>query len=156
MAISYPRRNGFLYSFQSFSLLEGAELFKGIQAVKFSPKIEGKKIVFGSGRKGAGRVRGQLMVEASITFLADAFFEFVRTRPFFLDQEFDLVGVCEEGSRRDKIEIIGLSFDSVDLSFEGTDETKGECPGNAYDLLINGVSVVEGDALGVSGDGGAA
>lgn len=155
MALSYPKRNGFLYSFQSFRLLEGSELFRGLMAFTVTPKIEGKKLVFGNGRKAYGRVRGQLQVELSMTFLAESFFEFARNHPQYLDEEFNLTGVCEEGSTRDKLEIIGLSLDSSSIPFEGTDEVKVELPGMAIDILVNGVSPVVGDSLSVQGDAGA-
>lgn len=156
MPLSYPKRKGFLYSFQSLQVLDGADQLKGIMGFKANPKVDGKKLVFGNGRKAYGRTRGQLTVECEITFLAEAFFDWLATHKQFIDEEFDFTAVCEEGSRRDKIEVIGLSFDSSEMPFEGTDEIKVTIPGMAIDLKINGESPVEGDSLGLEDDAGAA
>jgi hypothetical protein len=154
MALQYPNRNGFLYSFQSTQVLEGGELFKGLLGGKVSPKIDGRKMVTGNGRIAYGRTRGQLMVEGSLTFLADAFFDYQRDKPAFFDLIHNLVVVFEEGSRRDKIALVELTLDSVDVSFEGTEELRVEIPFAAIDCLINDLSLVQGDALGLQNDAG--
>lgn len=155
MALSYPNRNGYLYSFQSTQVLEGGELFKGLLGGKVNPKIDGRKVVMGNGRKAYGRTRGQLMVEGELTFLADSFLEYQRTKPGFFDLLHNLVVVFEEGDRRDKIQLVELSLDSVDVSFEGTEEIRAVLPFTALDCLINDQQLVEGDALGLQGDAGA-
>ncbi len=154
MALSLTKRKGFLYTFQSLQVMSGSELFKGLLSFKASPKLEGRKLVFGTGRLAYGRTRGQLSVECEVSWIAEGFYEWHKGHPQFLDEEFDLLAVNEEGSKRDKLEIIGLCFDSADMPQEGTDENKVTMPGMAVDLRINGQSVIFGDALGLSGDAG--
>lgn len=155
MALQYPNRNGYLYSFQSTQVLEGGELFKGLLGGKVNPKIDGRKMVMGNGRIAYGRTRGQLMVEGELTFLADAFYDYQRTKPGFFDLIHDIVVVFEEGDRRDKIQIIQLTLDAVDVSFEGTEELRAVLPFAAINCLVNDQSLIEGDALGLQGDAGA-
>lgn len=155
MALTYPNRNGYLYSFQSTQVQQGAELFKGLLGVKFSPKLEGRKLVMGNGRKAYGRVRGQLMVEGEVTFLADAFFDFQRAHPQILDEVFNPTIINEEGARRDVIELVELVFESLDYTSEGTDEIRITLPFSAIDAKINGEAVVLGDSLGLDNEAGA-
>lgn len=155
MPIQYPNRKGFVYTFQSFSLLEGSDLIPGLLGFKASPKLEGRKLVFGTGRLAYGRTRGQLSVEVELTLMAEAFYEWRKKHPQILDEVFNLTGVNEEGANRNKIQIVDLAFESLDLTFEGTDELKGVLPGMAMNLLIDGQPVVKGDALGLGTDAGA-
>jgi hypothetical protein len=155
MAIQYPNRKGFVYSFQSFSLMDGSDLIEGLLGFKASPKLDGRKLVYGTGRKAYGRTRGTLSVECEVTFLAEAFYEWRKKHPKFLDEAFNLVGINEEGANRSKIEVISLAFESAELTFEGTDELKGVLPGTAIYLLIDGESPIQGDSLGLGTDAGA-
>lgn len=155
MAFTYPNSKGFVYTFQSFSLLEGSTLFAGLLGFKASPKLEGRKLVFGTGRTAYGRTRGQLSVECELTFLSEAFFDFVKANPQFLDQSFDFTGVCEEGANRNKIQVYSMAFESADIPFEGTDEIKVVVPGMAMNMKIDDKFIVEGDALGIKNDAGA-
>lgn len=155
MALQYFKRNGYLYSFKSVSLLEGAELFKGLSAISVNPTVEGRDLFYGSGTKAYGRPRGHLMVEVSATFVAEAFFDIVAKHPTILDEEFNLSVVFEEGPRRDVIDLVSLTFEGIDKSAEGTEATTVELSGTAIDCLINKRSVMGGDALGMRGDAGA-
>lgn len=155
MALQYHKRNGFLYSFKSVSLLEGSELFKGLSAISVNPTVEGRDMFYGTGTKAYGRPRGHLMVEISATFVAEAFFDIMAKHPTILDEEFTLSLVNEEGSRRDVIDLISVTFEGIDMSQEGTEATTVELSGSAIDFLINKKSVMGGDALGMRGDAGA-
>lgn len=152
MALSYPKREGYLYSHKSLIVQEGAELWsKGLIAAKINPSIEGRKIVMGNGRKPLGRTRGELKVECELTFESTSFFEYATSHPQFLDEIHNFTYVWEEGADRADVEIQDLAFEAIDLPSEGTEEIKVVLKAMAFDCLINGQSVVEGDSLGNEG-----
>lgn len=145
--LQYPRSNSRLYSFKSTQVLSGADVFEGLMAVSVKAEIEGRDLVFGSGPIAYGRPRGQLKIEFSMTFVADAFYSFARANPQFMDTEYDLTFVQEEGAARDVIDIRQILFDSFEINPEGTDATEIEVPGQAINLFLNNQPLMFGDAL---------
>ncbi len=157
MALSYPKRQEYLYALNSFSLLDGADPVHGLRSFKVTTTIEGRDHVYGTGVKSYGRPRGNLKVEVEIKFIAEAFFDYQRRHPQILTDIIDsLIGVFEDGSRRDKIECVSVDFTSCEIPPEGTEATEITLQGTAIDFLINDQSVAEGDSLGQAGEAGAA
>lgn len=146
-------RKGYLYSFVGTELIQGSDAMAGLTGVKMNPKKEGKKLVFANGPKAYGRVRGTFSVEGEITLLADEFLPWTKTHPQWLDEVFDFTFICKEGPNRDKVQLIGFSFDNADMTFEGTDEIKVTLPGTAFDMKINGNSPVIGNNVGLKVNG---
>lgn len=139
--MAFDRRT-FRYSFTSVEVQDGANVFEGLTSLSRATKIEGRDPVYGNRRKMYGRTAGTLLVEVTCGFIAEAWFDFVKDHPQYLDEIFDVVFFYEEGNRRDKIEIIGLLFNEDSSDAEGTDATKVEMPGTAINIKINGVSVI--------------
>jgi hypothetical protein len=135
-------KRGFRYSFTSVEVQDGAAVFEGLTSLNYAIKIEGRDHVYGNSRKSYGQPAGTLMVESTCGFIKEAWFDFVAAHPQYLDERFDVVFFYQEGSRNDKIEIIGLLFNESSADAEGTDATKVEVPGTALDIKVNGVSVI--------------
>lgn len=154
MALAYPKRQGYLYSHKSLTVMEGSELMsKSLLSAKISPSIEGRKIVMGNGRKALGRTRGELKVEAELAFEWTSFAEYIKAHPQMLDEVHNFTYVWEEGADRIKVEIQDFTFDGFDIPSEGTEEIKIELKGAAFDCLINDTSLIIGDALGLDEQG---
>jgi hypothetical protein len=143
MPLSYPKRNGYLYSLKSTSVQEGGELFGGLLSVKYTPKVDGRALVHASRERAYGRVRGNFEVECELSFLGEAFFDILKNHPGILTEMFNPVIVHEEGSRRDAIKLIDLTFEDFDPTVEGTDAMEVALTGMALDCLIS----VEGGAF---------
>lgn len=155
MALTYPKRNGYLYSFQSVSVLQGSEFFKGLQSVSFTPSVDGRDRPKGTGPKALGVTRGTLKVDVELTFESTSFFEWIKAHPQWLFEHFDLTVVYEEGATRDVIDLVQVTFDDSEVKAEGTEAIKVAIKGQAIDVLINKVSVSPGDSLGQAGIAGA-
>lgn len=152
-SLQYPRSDQRLYSFKSVQLLSGADVFRGLTAASVKPSVEGRELVYGNGTKAYGRPRGHLKVEAKCKFIADAFFEWASANAPILDTEFSFSFEFAEGPQRNVIDIIQLCFDEAPVETEGTDATEVELSGMAVDCLIDGKSLMRGDALGFLGLG---
>lgn len=146
MGLKYPKRNGKIMSFKSVTLLQGATLFEGLQGVTVTANVEGDDPVYGAGTKALGRTRGELHVEFTVTLLAEEFFAFNRSNPGILDLEFSFTVLFEEGAKRGRVEIVAGKFNEIPIEAEGTGATTIELSGTALDCLIDGVSIMLGDA----------
>jgi hypothetical protein len=94
-------------------------------------------MAYGNRTRAYGRTRGTFMAEVSMTFVAEAWFDFVKNNPTFLFQAFDLTGLFQEGSRRDGVQLVELAFNDTNLDTEGTDATEVEITGDCFDVLIS-------------------
>lgn len=154
--LQFPLRDGFLYSFNSLVVAEGAEIFSGLQEFKVKIKIDGETLVRAEGRKVIGRTRGNLMIDGgSMKFVLDAALDYVANHPNFLDEVHTITTTMEEGSRRTRQKIISLRFLELPIELGGTEEGKCEVPFSAFDVHCmdkNGQmrSLVEGDDLGLN------
>lgn len=137
MPLTYPKRNGYLYSLKSTSVDNGGELFGGLLSVSYTPKVDGRAIVHASRSRGYGRVRGNFEVEVEFTFLAEAFFDIVKNHPGILTEMFNPTVIHEEGSRRDAVRFTDLTFEEFGGSAEGTDAMEVALPGMALDCLLS-------------------
>lgn len=162
MALSYPKRDGYLFSHKSIVVQEGAELVsKALISCKVMGKVDGRKAVYGNGRKAVGLVRGQLVVEAELTFEGTSFNEYRSAHPQLLDEIHNFSYLWEEGSNRMGVQVQGFTFMDMELPSEGTDELQVALKGIALDILMssNGgafLSLVEGDAISATGEQGGA
>lgn len=154
MALAYPKRQGYLFSHKSLTVVEGSELIsKALFSAKITASIEGRKVVMGNGRKPLGRTRGELKVECELGFEWTSFAEYVKAHPQLLDEIHNFVYVWEEGADRIKVEIQDFAFDSFDLPSEGTEEIKVELKGMAFDCLVNEQSLILGDSISLDEQG---
>ena len=137
MPLTYPKRGGFLYSFKSVEVQQGAEVWNGLLSVKYTPKIDGRSLLHGNRRRAYGRPRGNAEVELEVKFVAEGYFDWVRAHPGFLMEIFNPIIINEEGSRRDTISIVELTFENTDAPSEGTDANEVTLSGMAIDCLIS-------------------
>jgi hypothetical protein len=137
MPLQYPKRGGFLYSFKSVEVLEGAEIWNGLLSVKRVMKIDGRSLLHGNRRRAYGRPRGNAEAELEVKFVYEAYFDYVKNHPGILMEEFNPTIINEEGSRRDAIKIVGLTFENDDATQEGTDASEVTLSGMAIDVLIS-------------------
>jgi hypothetical protein len=137
MPLQYPKRNGYLYSLKSTSVQEGGEVFNGLLSVKYTPKVDGRAMVHANKSRAYGRVRGNFEVEAEFSFLGEAFFDILKNHPGLLTEIFNPVVIHEEGSRRDALKFVDLTFEQFDPTIEGTDAMEVSLPGMAVDLLVS-------------------
>lgn len=148
--LNYPKRDGWLYSHKSTTFYEGPKLIEGLTAVKANPSIEGRDPVHGQGVIAYGFPRGKMQVEIGLTFVAEAFFDFVNDpeHDAYLDRIYTFTYTFEEGSRRDRVQIIGAHLIGSPIETEGEEGTVIELSGGALNMLINGKSIIRGDAMG--------
>lgn len=147
----YPERQRFLYSRKSFALRQGPDLFAGLLGMSVDITIEGADPLFGTGMVPLGEPRGEIKVEGELTFPLRPFFEFAHANQPILMQRFNFTGVFQEGSQNDTVGLRTCRIMGVNWSLEGTEATEITVPFRAYDFLLNGKSMVEGDALGATG-----
>lgn len=145
--LSYPRANQYLHSFKSIQVLSGPFQYTGLVGVSLKVEIEGRDPVYSTGTTPIGRPRGQQKSEFNMTFFADAFLAFARANPLFMDQEHDLTFVVQEGASRHTVDIRQLAFGSFEMNFEGNDATEVEVPGVPLAVFLDGVPIMQGDAL---------
>lgn len=149
MAIAnFPTRQaegGFIFSLQHLKVLEGPNQFRTLQSLEASGEIEGRKEVMGAGTKPLGRTPGTLKVSAKIGIILDEFNDFVNANPRYLHKEFDITARLKSGPRSMKIQLVGFAIMSAPVSLEGSEESKVVLEGTCLDIVINGVSLVEGD-----------
>ncbi len=156
MALAYPKRQGWLYSHKSLTVMEGSELIsKALFSAKITASIEGRKVVMGNGRLPLGRTRGELKVECELGFEWTSFAEYLKAHPQALDEIHNFTYVWEEQSDRIKVEVQDFAFDSIDIPSEGTEEIKIELKGMAFNCLINEKPLILGDSLGLDEQAGA-
>lgn len=137
MAFGYPKRDGFLFSFKSVTLLDGVELWKGLTSVSVKGNVDGREPFYGQGSKAVGFPRGNLKVELELKFHGEAFFDWRSAHPSFLTEQFDdLTLAIEEGSKREMIVIVGTTITGGELESEGTDPMEFSLPGLATDILM--------------------
>jgi hypothetical protein len=154
MAIDYPQRQGFLHSLKSVEVYEGPELYKGVTGVKWSVKIEDREAVYGTGVERYGQTRGHGVISVEIEFEITSAAEFIVNNEGILMLKKDIVLSAREAGSQRKLEFIGLTFDELDGAYE-SGPSKLTIPGTADKFLIDGKSVLIGDALGQSGSAGA-
>ncbi len=141
MPVHYPKRNGFLYSFKSVQLLQGAQLFDGLMQVEANPSVDGGDAVFGTGPKGLGAPIGELHIELSFKMLLKSFFLYTKSRPNWMFEYYNLTLVNQEGSDRDRITLETVRITGTTIPSEGTDATVVEAEGWALDMRMNGKSI---------------
>lgn len=150
MPITYPHRDSFIFSFPSLVLAEGSALFTGLKGLQGTAKIDGEKIVIVEGRKAAGRTRGVLMVEGTITLVLDSALDYAVAHPALLDEIHTITATLEEGANRKKITLVQLRLLEFPFDLKGTEEVEVALKFTAFDLLVDGRSLVEGDDLGLN------
>lgn len=136
MGLSYPKRKGNLHSFKSLEVLHGLEVFKGLTQFSAKMTVDGREFMYSTGSKPVGRPRGNTAVECSMKFLGEAFFDFVKSHPQFMTEEMDLTFVLQEGSRRDRVDILGLTFEECEINLEGTEGLEVPLTGMALDMMF--------------------
>lgn len=143
----YPKRDGFLFSFKSVTLLDGVELWTGLTSVQVKGTVDGRDPFYGQGSKAIGFPRGNLKVEMELKFHGEGFFDWQQAHPSFLTESFDdLTLAIEEGPKRAMIVIVGPTLTGGELESEGTDPMEFTLPGLALDILMgnNRRSIFEG------------
>jgi hypothetical protein len=147
--MAYPKRKGFLYSHTSFTLLQGAEKLEGVQSFKFTPKVDGRELVYANSSISVGRVRGKLSIEVEAKFLQQSWGDWVAGHPAWMFELFNWTALWEEGPD-------SLGFAISDCTFENTEIGSDDgantvtMKGMAANLEIEGVSIADVDALGVA------
>jgi hypothetical protein len=137
MPLTYPKRNGYLYTFKSVEVLEGAAVWNGILSVGWTGTMDGADVVHGNKVLPYGHIRGNAKTTLEVKFVAEAYFDWLRDHPGALQEILPAVVVKnQEGSRIDAVKLVGLRFTEVDGPSEGTDANEITKPANALDLLI--------------------
>lgn len=156
--LAYPKKKGNLYSLTSVTLVQGAEVFKGLRSMKVNATIEGRDLVYGNGIIAFGRPSGTLKIEIEWKFIAEAFFDFQRAHPQFLTEVFNPAFAFEDGTRRDRMALVSATIEGAEITAEGTDAAEVSCTGTAIDVLMgpNKVSLAARQAGDISaGNAGA-
>lgn len=144
MALSYPKRRGFLYSHKSSIILHGTEPLKGVVAGMVSAKIDGRDRPFGNGMLALGVTRGELKIEHSATFEFGSMFEFQAAHPQILTELFDALShTWSEGSDIGVVDIFDATFEDFEIKSEGTDSIKVEFKGSANRMKVNGRDIID-------------
>lgn len=149
--MDFPHRDGYVYSFRSLELAQGAALFNGLTGFSCTPTIDGETIVYANGRKPFGRTRGRLKVEGTITMYLDPALDYAKAHPHILDEQFPAITASlQDGSRRNKVTLHQVRLMEFPIDLKGDDAIEVALKFTAFDLLLDGVSVVEGGELGTS------
>lgn len=156
MALKYPNRDSFAFSIKSLEVRKGSALWKGLLSAKVNISIEGREYAYGTGMIAYSKTRGELHVECEFEWEGTAYAEYIKDKPNLLCIMEDITLSLREGSNSLKIEIIGLTIEKLDIPVDGTGPVKVSKTGSAFNVKINDQPMVEGDALGQSGEAGAA
>lgn len=149
--MAYPNSDGFIDSFQTLVLAEGSSLFTGLKGWQVNATIDGESIVYVEGRKAAGRTRGRLKVEGTLTMVLDSAIDYAIAHPHMLDEIHTVTGTMDRGSRPSvKQTVKGLRLLEFPFDLKGTEEVEVALKFTAFDFLIDGVSLVEGDDMGLN------
>jgi hypothetical protein len=147
MSLQYPLINNKTYSWVSIRLqasgpaLAGSELIKAIRAVSYKTTVE-RGDTRGTDRETYGFTAGKVSHESSITFIKEAFDDFVSgIGAGFMDKSITWTLSYKEGSRIDTITIVtaGMKEFGGDHS-EGSDALEVVVPFDTIRILKNGVS----------------
>lgn len=156
MALQYPLKKGFLYSLKSWELRNGSELFKGLLSFKVIAKITGRERPKGTGMTAYGVTRGELEVELEMEFEGTSYFEWLISHPNMLVEMMDLTGSLREGQQSNKLEFVQVTMEELEIPIDGPAPIKVSKKATVTDIKIDDKSLVDGDALGQSGEAGAA
>lgn len=149
MALSFPKRKGFLYSHTSFTLKQGAEDWNGVKSFKISPKVEGRELTYANSSIAYGRIRGRLKVDVEAKFDQQAWGDWQASHPAWLFELYNLTAVWEEGSDFLEFSLLDLTFEETETGSEdGANEVTMK--GMAANLEIAGVTIADVDALGIA------
>lgn len=134
---AYPKRNAFVYSFKSKEVLEGAAIWEGLTKVSHKATIEGRAELRGNKGRRYGVSRGDYKGTVELEFGAEGFYDWAKDHPGYLTEFFNPVIANEEGSRRDVVKIVGLTFEDTDAPSEGTDPDTVALSGMCEDILVS-------------------
>lgn len=144
MALGYPKRQGFLYSHKSNTVLHGTESWKGVVAAMASAKIDGRERPSGNGMLALGVTRGELKVEVSVTFEFQSLLAWRVAHPRILTELFDVLTLTwAEGDDIGTIDVTDVTFEDFEVKSEGTDAIKVEVKGTANNLKLNGEDIID-------------
>jgi len=147
----YPHRDGFVDTFQSLTLAEGSSLFTGLRGWQVNATIDGESIVFVEGRKAGGRTPGRIKVEGTLTLILDSALDYAVEHGAILDQIHTVTGTLDRPGRPSvKQTLTQLRLLEFPFDLKGTEEVEVALKFSAFDFLINGVSLVGGDDLGLN------
>lgn len=150
-AITYPQSDTRIFSFPSLTLAEGSSIFTGLQGFKVTAKIDGEALVRVEGRKVAGRTSGVLMIDGGVmTMVLDSALDYAVAHPNMLDEIHTITATLEEGARRRWVTLKSLRLLEFPFDLSGTEEAKVELAFSCFDLLVDGVSLIGGNDLGLN------
>ncbi len=137
MGLLYPNRSGFIESFKSVNLLEGADVFDGLRKVELTPEISGAETVKTNRRKPQGHVAGDASITGSMTLLYRSALDYQQKHPFFLYEIHSLTFTTEERVDFTTVAIEGLRWLSFPILAEGTNAIEVEVKFEALDCLMS-------------------
>ena len=144
MAIGYPKRQGFLYSHKSSTVLHGTEAWRGVVAAMASAKIDGRERPSGNGMIALGVTRGELKVEVSVTFEFQSLLEWRVAHPRILTELFDVLTLTwAEGDDIGTIDVYDVTFEDMEVKSEGTESIKVEVKGTANRMELDGQDIID-------------
>lgn len=123
MAQPYPKSSGFLLSFTSLAIPNGAGGREwGIREISLKNTMQGRGKVFGSGRRALGVTAGRPDWSASIKWNLDHFTDWITRNQPYQDIMFDLPFPYIESGLLYEVTLIGLHYMSEDhTATEGSD-----------------------------------
>jgi hypothetical protein len=123
MPVPYPKSAGWLYSFQSLRIPDGAGgQDVGIREISIKNTKEGRSKVFGSARRSLGFTSGRDNWEASIKWNLDHWTKWMVANAPYTDRIFDLTFQYIEEGQKYEIVLKDLLYKSEDhTATEGSD-----------------------------------
>ena len=137
MGLLYPNRSGFIESFKSVSVREGASIFDGLRKIEIAAEITGAETVKTNMRKPQGHVAGDASITGNMTLLYRSAMDNMTKNPFMLYEQHSLTFTTEERVDFTTIAIEGLRWLKFPVMSEGTDAIEVEVGYEALDVLIS-------------------
>lgn len=123
MTISTPKRDGFRFSWPSFTLMEGETPLEGIRGFNVKPVVEGRTETYGRGRLPNGFTKGTIRFEGQMTWQLDYWDDWTKGKGAgFLDGIYTFTGLYEEGADRRVVLVESCVFTEADSPAQQGDE----------------------------------
>lgn len=142
MTLSVPKRDGFRFSWPSFTLMEGETPLEGIRGFNIKPVVEGRSETYGRGRFPNGFTKGTVRFEGQLVWQLDFWNDWTKAKgEGFLDGIYSFTGRYEEGVDRRTILIGGVVFTEADSpAAQGDEGLSVTVPFKCLEYLENGIS----------------
>ena len=146
MAIGYPKTDGFLFSFQSIRIPDGAGGDDiGIREIGIKNTKKGRAKVWGKGRRPLGMTAGQDDIEFTVKWVRDYFALWQTRNQPYTDKFFDLPVVHIENGQKYEINLKGCLYKDQDGTAsegsEGALEDTVNFTAMDMDVYVDGVQI---------------